>query len=79
MIRLVLVGLLLMAVYWLGRLVECNEWADGRIARRRGSPPCPYYCQARMGFQRISLQVLSRVGSSATAPAIGPRNLGHWS
>ena len=54
MIRLVLVGLLFMAVYWLGRRVGRHERASRRIARRRGAPPCPS-CQARLGFQRIQV------------------------
>ena len=52
MIRLVFVGLLFLAVYWCGRLVERHEWADGRITKHRGPPSCPY-CRAQAGFQRI--------------------------
>ncbi len=54
MIRLVLVVLLFVAVYWLGRRAGHREATRRRTARRRGAPLCPY-CQARLGFQRIQV------------------------
>lgn len=59
MIRLVLIGLLLVAVYWLGHRAGRHERPRRRIARGQGAPPCPY-CQARLGFQRV------RVGDDDT-------------
>ena len=49
---LVVVALVLLAGYWLGRNVERQAWVTRRTTTSRATPRCPH-CRARSGYQYI--------------------------
>lgn len=55
MIGLASVGVIVLTVFWLGRLVERQRWVAGRSPRLPQTPACPY-CRARTGFQCLGVQ-----------------------